>query len=78
LAENLTGIELSLSKAHAALLLPHMDRIVAVATVSDRAFVRFGMASASLILNRKFSTFDSRDEALEWLLNSTKRVAQRV
>jgi hypothetical protein len=66
-AEGLTGIELSMPKAHAALLLGHLDRIVAIATVSDRAFVRFGMASASLVLNRKFQTFNSREEALAWL-----------
>jgi hypothetical protein len=66
-AQGLTGIELSMPKAHAELLLGHLDRIVAIATVSSRAFVRFGMASASLVLNRKFHTFNSREEALAWL-----------
>ncbi|MGC4089896.1 MAG: hypothetical protein QM756_18815 [Polyangiaceae bacterium] len=78
-ALELTGVELSLPTAHAALLQPYMNRILAVATISERAFVRFGMAAASMVLTRKFLTFDSRDAADAWLrsFQSTTQVARR-
>ena len=74
IASRLQGMELSLPTAHASLLLPYMQRVQAVATVSGSAFVRFGMASASLVLSRKFRTFDSREEALAWLLGAATEV----
>jgi hypothetical protein len=74
IASRLHGMELSLPTAHASMMLPHMQRVQAVATVSSSAFVRFGMASASLVMSRKFRTFDSREEALAWLFGAATEV----
>jgi hypothetical protein len=76
LAHGLTGIDLGLPVAHATFLLDFAARIRAVATVSDLPLVRFGMASAALVLNRRFRTFETREEAINWLLDGGRATAR--
>jgi hypothetical protein len=63
----LVGFDKSQIKAHADLLARLGPRVTGIAVRGARAIVRFGAITVSLMSKMPVQTFDSRNEALNWL-----------